>query len=80
MRLRHVEQAGPRSAFAFEVEGHVYEVDDGRRFYVFTAGEGTVWDAREVAPGGGLGPYLVRSAEGREACVRQLRDRLGAGA
>jgi hypothetical protein len=80
MRLRHVEQTGPRSAFAFEVEGHVYEVDDGRRFYVFTAGDGSMWDACDVAPGGGLGPYIVQGAEGHQACVRQLRDRLAADA
>jgi hypothetical protein len=80
MRLRHVEQTGRRSAFVFAGEGHVYEATDGRRFYVFTAGDGTRWDACEVATGGGLGAFLVQDAPGREACVRQLRDRLAAGA
>ena len=71
--VRHVE-AVP----TFVVEGHLYETaDQSRRFYVFTAGDGSVWSATEPRPDErGVGRYLVRAAPDRESCVKQLQRAL----
>ncbi|MGE0363751.1 MAG: hypothetical protein AB7R67_23780 [Vicinamibacterales bacterium] len=66
MRLRHVEQVP-----TFVVEGHLYESNDGRQFYVFTAGDGSVWTATEPE-GRNVGRYLVGAASSRSECVNKL--------
>lgn len=68
VKLHHVQQVP-----TFTVEGHLYETDNGRRrFYVFTAGDGSVWSATEPEPNRSLGKYLVRFASSRSECVKQL--------
>ncbi len=66
--IRHV-----RELATFVVEGHLYATDDGRQFYVFTAGDATMWSAAEVGHNSSrFGRYLVASAESRAACVDRL--------
>jgi hypothetical protein len=67
VKLHHVEQVP-----TFIVEGHLYESDDGRRFYVFTAGDGSVWSATEPEANRSLGNYLVRLASSKNDCLAQL--------
>lgn len=71
--VRHVEAVS-----TFVVEGHLYEsADQSRRFYVFTAGDGSVWSATEPRPDErGVGRYLVRAAPDRESCVKKLERAL----
>jgi hypothetical protein len=63
---------------SFHVEGYLYETADGaRQFYVFTAGDGTVWSATEPdADRRAVGRYLVRVAPDHQTCVRLLAQAL----
>ncbi|MCW2967302.1 MAG: hypothetical protein JWM71_1074 [Solirubrobacteraceae bacterium] len=72
--LTHVE---PVPSFARE--GHLYATPSGARFYVFTAGDGTSWDAAsaDTRPRS-FGPTLIRGASSREECVQRLAAAIGA--
>jgi hypothetical protein len=62
----------------FLVEGYLYRFGD-RYFLVFTAADGTRWDACDSdEAGAGMGAYQVRGADSRDECVERLERRLGA--
>jgi hypothetical protein len=70
--LEHVQQET-----SFVLEGHRYRDDRGRDFFVFTAGNGSVWSAAAVNSEGTFGDFLVRAADSRVDCVQQLESALG---
>jgi hypothetical protein len=69
--LKHVERLP-----SFAAEGHRYAVGDGRQFFVFTGPVDPAWSACAVDPDRRFGPFVVRAATTRQACVDQLAERL----
>jgi hypothetical protein len=75
LRLKRV-----RKQRGFLVEGYLYAYGD-RYFLVFTAADGTRWDACDSdALGASMGTYRVRGGEGIEDCLARLERALERGA